>query len=116
MQIVENGKKITIEPGIKYKPVDAYDVEPENALYSKHGNWKSYTKNPDGFEFIKYDYYNAENFVGQQMLKIISDDSYLYLISAEYTNDGENGISEPTKLHLYTTKINGLKDETTWNE
>lgn len=112
-----NGKEFLVtisEGGIKYKPVDSYDtVSPE---YSKHGCWKDLSKNPEGFSFIKYDYYGQEDFVGNQMLKIISDDNYLYLVTAEYTKESEDGVVIPKKIHLFSVKITSLKNNDTWDE
>ena len=83
--------------GLRYKTTAA-----EN---ESHGKWESYGYENLPFDEHKYDYYDKENHTGQQILKVLADSGTLYLVSAEYTKDTEEGTSAPSQINLYAKKI-----------
>ena len=82
---------------LKYKPLSS----------SKHGDWKSVSNLP--FKLHRYNYFpsssNPEGHIGQQILRVISDKDYLYLLSASYTTDTEYGIVLPEKFYLWACPL-----------
>lgn len=93
----------TTEDGIKYKSADGRD----------YNQWKDY-KLPN-IEIHHYDYYGAGNHVGHQLLVTHADINTLYLVTVEYTDDDEEGITAPSKINIFAKQVT-LKDETTWSE
>lgn len=99
------------DDGIKYKPVDTTSNK-----YSSHGCWKNYSVLPEDYTEHIYEYFD-ETHNGQQLLKIIGDSEYLYLITCTYKKDIEEGSAVPDKVNLYVTKITTLSDdEITWTD
>lgn len=97
------------DSGIKYKPVDITSDK-----YSGHGFWKDYSVLPENYKPHKYEYFN-ESHSGEQLLKIIGDSEYLYLLSVTYKKDYDEGYAIPDKTNLYVTKITELtEDNVTW--
>jgi hypothetical protein len=96
----------TANNGIRYKLLNS----------DTHGQWNALSAESYPFEFHHYDYYGVENHVGQQILKVVADDSYLYIVTTEYINDSEEGTASPSKAHLFRLKP-ALKSGSTseWN-
>ena len=83
--------------GLRYKPVNNH----------QHGAWKEFSL---PFELIHYDS-TANAHTGEQILTVLADKQYLYLITAIYTHELTVGQNYPDLL-----KIWALKDFTKNNE
>ncbi len=74
---------------------------------SKHGEWKNYTKLP--FDLHYYDYLsNQEGHKGQQIWKVAADENNLYVLTASFTTDTEDGLVIPKNFYLWTRQLNGF--------
>ncbi len=89
--------------GIRYKPYDN----------DKHGGWKNYSSLP--FDLHSYDYYNSQSHKGEQIVKIVSDENYLYVVTVSYKNDYEEGTSVPNAVKIWAKQISLADDGTTWS-
>ena len=82
---------------LSYKPLDS----------AQHGDWKSTGNLP--FSMHRYNYYPSdstpEGHIGQQILKVISDKDYIYLLSTSYTTDTEYGIVLPETFYIWTCPL-----------
>ena len=89
--------------GLHYKLSDADD----------HGKWHKYSSLP--FALHAYDYYGASNHTGERLLKVLADDTNLYLITVAETRNSTLGTSVPAAYHIYTKAI-ALSDSSneTW--
>lgn len=76
-----------------------------------HGSWKTYGSLP--FSLHSYDYY-GEKHNGEQIIKIVADDAYLYMLSCSYKNDNDEGTVAPDVLTLRCAKITS-SDGVTWD-
>lgn len=76
--------------------------------YNKHG-WQSVSKDFLPFELHRFDYQKFEH-IGQQLIKVVADSEYLYLVSVEFKKDTDEGTNNPDKTHIWAGKI------TSWNE
>lgn len=96
---------INADGGLRYKP----------ASNRTHGGWFTYGGLP--FSLHSYDYYN-ESHNGEQIIKIVADQTYLYILSCTYKNDNDEGTVAPDRLRLRYAKItssNGiLWDAANW--
>ena len=86
---------------IKYKEVTS----------SQHGDWKSGNiKLP--FSFHHYNYFDtsteSEGHKGQQVLRVISDENNIYLLTASFKQDNEYGVVLPNDFYLWTAPLNKL--------
>ena len=90
--------------GLKYKQKDK----------SSHGEWQGYNI---PFELHHYDF-NSSSHAGQQILSVLADSTYLYLISASYDHTSVEGSSYPSSINLYARSIsaNGINwsNEGSW--
>ncbi len=103
-----DGKEFLVvvsDKGLEYKSVN--DLQ--------HGAWKLY---PDSALPIKekhhYDYSNLSEHTGEQLLVTHADSDTLYLVSAEYKNDLDEGTSYPSKIHIYAKKM-ALAENGEWS-
>lgn len=93
---------INANDGIQYKKADD----------NSHGTWK---KADIPFSLLKYDY-AAKNpdgtsgvFTGEQILKVLADSDYLYVVTTTYRNNSVAGRSDPDEVKIWTSKV------TDWN-
>ena len=77
--------------GLKYKQKDK----------NSHGEWQGYNI---PFELHHYDF-NSSSHAGQQILSVLADSTYLYLISASYDHTSVEGSSYPSSINLYARSI-----------
>lgn len=91
------------EASIFYKPASS----------SSHGEWLTYNNLPFSSQH-SYNYQDSKH-VGEQMILTHASDDTLYIITAEYINDNDEGTSYPNKYHIYAKQIT-LADGNTWNE
>ena len=77
--------------GLKYKQKDK----------NSHGEWKGYGI---PFELHHYDF-NSSSHAGQQILSVLADSTYLYIISASYGHTSIEGSSYPSSINLYAKSI-----------
>jgi len=87
--------------GLLYKKVEADKTAESNA----HGQWKVYPIENLPFELHHYDYYDVQNHVGEQIIKVVTGPEYLYLVTATYTNNSELGTNCPEKINIWATII-----------
>lgn len=88
--------------GIRYKNVENED----------HGSWKVVQSLP--FETQHFDY-DASEHKGQQIIKIMSDSSALYLITASYKNFDNLGTTGTSHISVWGNKNITLSDDgETW--
>jgi hypothetical protein len=76
--------------GLRYKPVNN----------NKHGSWKVFSL---PFDLIHYDS-TANAHAGEQILTVLADDQYLYLITAMYTHELTAGQNYPDLLKIWALK------------
>lgn len=67
-----------------------------------HGSWSSFdlTQVIDGFTFHKYDY-DTTTHNGYQIIKVVSDSTYLYIICAAYENNTSYGTSVVSEIKIW---------------
>lgn len=88
---------LAADEGLRYKQKDI----------NSHGAWKTYTL---PFELHHYDY-DSSSHSGEQILAVLADSSYLYLISAVYDHTSIEGTSYPSEINLYAKIINASNSE-----
>lgn len=93
--------------------VSANGLQYKLASDENHGSWKTYNALPD-FEKHHFDYYGSFDHVGQQMLVTHADSDTLYLITASYENDDDEGTASPNGIYVYGKKIT-LADNGDWS-
>jgi len=89
--------------GLRYKKADA----------NKEGQWHTFPVDSLPFALHHYDYYDVQNHVGEQIVKVISDKSNIYLITIEYENNKEEGTTCPKKCHIWQTQMS-LNESDEW--
>jgi hypothetical protein len=75
-----------------------------------HGKWGTY-KAP--FSLIHYSYESSDH-SGEEILTILADSTYLYIISAEYSHTAIEGISYPDSINIWAKAI--TSEGTKWSE
>lgn len=75
-----------------YKPVTS----------SKHGEWVSFDSLP--FEAHHYDYYSEEH-IGNLMLRVVSDEDYIYILSSDFDTDTQYGIVLPDTFSIWAKPL-----------
>ena len=102
---------LTGDGALKYKKLTS----------STHGDWNTYSNIP--FQLHRYNYYPTsenpnEGHLGQQILKVISDKDYIYLLTASYKTDTEYGIVLPDQFYLWAKPLadifNNNKNDEGW--
>ena len=88
---------LAADEGLRYKQKDI----------NSHGAWKTYSL---PFELLNYDY-DSSSHNGEQILAVLADSTYLYLISAAYTHTNIEGTSYPSEINLYAKIINASNSE-----
>lgn len=92
------------------------ELQYKNADSNKHGEWKTY---PVPFEIHHYNYYplpnSSEGHHGEQILKIASDNDYIYILSATYYTDKYFGKNLPENFFIRSKKITGTESSDGWN-
>lgn len=98
---------INADSGLRYK----------KALDSGHGNWKTLDGDKLPFDFHSYDYFDAKH-NGEQLIKILANETTLYLVTVSYKNDDSEGISAPTVVKLYGAEISDWDavEKASWTE
>lgn len=98
---------VNADSGLRYK----------KALDSGHGNWKTLDGDKLPFDFHSYDYFDAKH-NGEQLIKILANETTLYLVTVSYENDDSEGISAPTVVKLYGAEISDWDavEKASWTE
>lgn len=98
---------VNADSGLRYK----------KALDSGHGNWKTLDGDKLPFDFHSYDYFDAKH-NGEQLIKILANETTLYLVTVSYKNDDSEGISAPTVVKLYGAEISDWDavEKASWTE
>ncbi len=78
--------------GLKYKDVTA----------EEHGAWQNFdlTSAIEGFSYHSYKYFNSEH-SGYQIIKVLADSTYLYVVGAAYENNEEQGTTIPSEICVW---------------
>ena len=90
-----DGKELLIcgaDGGLRYKDV----------TQNYHGAWKTYSGLP--FSLLSFDYYGSYDFEGHQIVKVVADKDWIYLVTFEYERSSE-GRGTPKNAHIYAGKI-----------
>ena len=92
---------------LMYKPLDS----------NKHGAWtNSKIKLP--FKTHHYNYFatgsEGEGHKGQQILRVLSDASNIYLLTTSFKQDDEYGIVNPDTIYLWTCQLSTIFTGGTW--
>ena len=92
---------------LMYKPLDS----------NKHGAWtNSKIKLP--FKTHHYNYFatgsEGEGHKGQQILKVLSDASNIYLLTTSFKQDDEYGIVNPDTIYLWTCSLSTIFTGGSW--
>ena len=86
---------------LSYKPVTS----------SKHGDWKT-SNIKFKFKFHHYNYFptssEPEGHIGEQILRVIADESNLYLLTSTFKQDNEYGVVLPDSINFWTCKLDDL--------
>ena len=90
---------LNADGGMRYKRADN----------RSHGSWQTYGALP--FSLHSYDYY-GEKHNGEQIIKIVADSEYLYILSCTYKNDNDAGTVAPDLLRLRCAKIKSTNGTT----
>lgn len=90
---------LNADGGMRYKRADN----------RSHGSWQTYGALP--FSLHSYDYYGSKH-NGEQIIKIVADKDYLYILSCTYKNDNDDGTVAPDLLRLRRAKITSLNSIT----
>ena len=100
---IDSNEYLVVSSGgnLLYKPITS----------SKHGEWKQDNiKFP--FKFHHYNYFatktEGEGHIGQQILKVIADESNIYILTADFKQDNEYGVVIPQTIYFWTCSLNSL--------
>jgi len=91
---------LAADDGLRYKQKDQ----------NYHGAWTTYSL---PFELHHYDY-DSSSHSGEQILAVLADSSYLYLITAIYDHTSIEGTSYPSTINLYAKIINASNSK--WDD
>lgn len=100
-----NGKQYLVlaaDKGIRYKEADS----------TTRTEWRTYNKLP--FNLSGFDHTSSKH-EGQSIIKVIADDSHLYILSTTYKIDDDLQLSVPDVVTLYSTQITSWDSNTTWH-
>ena len=83
---------VSADEGLRYKDISI----------QAHGAWQSFdlTSAIEGFSYHSYDYFNSQH-NGYQIIKVLADSTYLYVVGAAYTNDDSEGITMPSDICIW---------------
>ncbi len=86
---------VAADGGLRYKKADN----------QTHGSWATYNLSAaiPGFSFHTYDNMTTTH-NGYQLVKVLADDEYLYLIAATYTNYNDYGITGIKDFYIWAIK------------
>ena len=90
---------VAADKGLRYKIRDA----------NSHGEWYTYDV---PFSLHSYDFFEGKH-TGQQILSVLANETTLYLITAEYSQVGSEGITYPSTIRLYGKNI--TNDGSNWS-
>ena len=91
---------LAADDGLRYKQKDQ----------NYHGAWTTYRL---PFELHHYDY-DSSSHSGEQILAVLADSSYLYLITAIYDHTSIEGTSYPSTINLWAKIINASNSK--WDD
>lgn len=117
-----SGKELLILAGDHPEDAKQRGLRYKLADQNEHGCWKTYPISDLPFELHKYDYYGKQNHTGEQIIKVLADKDYVYLVTAEYENNDSEGTACPKKIHIWTAKLtldennNIESDKTIWTD
>lgn len=93
---------LAADGGIRYK----------SANTEKKSEWYTYKNLP--FELHHFDF-SATEHQGEYIIKVLSDDSYIYILSTTYYQNEDLQLSCPDIVSIYSKKIS-LNEDGLWNE
>ncbi|MCR4736125.1 MAG: hypothetical protein K5829_14100 [Treponema sp.] len=81
----------------------------------EHGQWKSYSSLP--FDLHAYSYYEASDHTGERIIKVLADDTNIYLITVEEKRNSDLGTSVPNAYNIWTKTMSlDASDPSAWEE
>lgn len=94
---------------LKYKSIDS----------SKHGEWTS--ENIElPFKLHHYNYYATSTegigHVGEQVQRVLSDNSNIYILTASFKQDDQYGVVMPKAFHLWTKPLDSIFTAGGWSD
>ena len=92
---------LSADGGLRYKQKDK----------NSHGEWNSYST---PFALHHYDF-DTSTHSGEQLIAVLADSTYLYLISATYDHTSIEGTSFPDTIKLYSKSITLSANGTSWS-
>ncbi len=97
---------LAADDGLRYKQKDK----------SSHGEWKTY-----GIPFSLHSYnFDSSSHDGEQLVSVLADSDYLYIISVSYKNTSTEGLTYPSNIKLWGKQItnngNKLSSEGSWKK
>jgi len=92
---------VNADGGLRYKKADA----------RSHGAWSSYNHLP--FSLKTYDYYGSGH-KGEQLIKVVTDDQYIYIVTCSYADDSSAGRVIPDKISLWAGKVTDWSSGSGW--
>lgn len=102
---------LNAEGGLRYKSTKIGN----NRDSANQTSWKCYPEEKLPFSLHKYSYYNesGSKHTGQQIIKVLADQKTLYLVTVDYIQNEDKGMSIPNNLYVWATqlKLNGAKDD-----
>lgn len=101
-----------------YSGTDEYLVtnDSKGLIYKKtsdngHGKWNVYQNLP--FELVKYDYFGS-GWVGEKIIKVVADSSYIYLVTVSFVNDNDVGTNAPYKFNIWARNATLTETSGSW--
>lgn len=100
--------------GFLYKKV--YDAESNTWIKDTqaHGKWTLVDSEQLPFDLHHYDYTTAKHY-GQQIIKIISDSTTLYVFTVDYKIDMNEGTSCPDNIYIWAVQPQDEDSDGKWN-
>ncbi|MCR5285716.1 MAG: hypothetical protein K6D95_08970 [Treponema sp.] len=96
-------------------------VNTDGVIYKKvceeteaHGMWTTVDESQLPFELHYFDYTNVTHY-GQQILKVVSDSNYLYLITVSYFNNLDEGTSCPENFYIWALQPADSDSDGQWD-
>lgn len=95
--------------GLRYKKVTTGNERIQTSGINT--SWDIYNSLP--FSLHKYAYYNGSGdsteansgHTGQSILKVLADETTLYIVTVEFNQDEEEGVSIPSTVHIWANQL-----------
>lgn len=83
---------VNADGGLRYKNVNS----------KRHGAWRTFGNLP--FSLVHFNYYGGNDYEGEQIIKVVANSTYIYLVTAFYEKTTE-GNSRPSAIKLWAAQM-----------